>query len=155
METKNNEKIIKEFLDTTGLAFFDHSFCVEEDGTCWYRVRLDGLGEKVKIEDFVQSLNYLVRRMIESKNKENIEHSPLVDVNDFYKNKVNNIRTIAHMMAERARYFKSKVEVDPMPAFERRVVHEYLSNKSDIKTESVGFGKDRRVTISYIEESTL
>ena len=54
------------------------------------------------------------------------------------------------MMSERARYFKSNIEVDPMSAFERRVVHEFLSNATDLKTESVGFGPTRRVVIKYI-----
>ena len=54
------------------------------------------------------------------------------------------------MMAERARYFKSSVEVDPMPAFERRIVHEFLSNATDLKTESTGFGHTRRVVIKYV-----
>ena len=54
------------------------------------------------------------------------------------------------MMAERARYFKSSVEVDPMPAFERRIVHEFLSDAIDLKTESTGFGAKRRVVIKYV-----
>jgi len=53
-------------------------------------------------------------------------------------------------MAERARYFKSSVEVDPMPAFERRIVHEFLSDAIDLKTESTGFGAKRRVVIKYV-----
>ena len=56
------------------------------------------------------------------------------------------------MMSERARYFKSNVEVDPMSAFDRRVVHEFLSNMPDLKTESMGFGPTRRVVIKYIGE---
>ncbi|MGH7249994.1 MAG: R3H domain-containing nucleic acid-binding protein, partial [Minisyncoccia bacterium] len=59
------------------------------------------------------------------------------------------IRAVAHMMSERARYFKSNIEVDPMSAFERRVVHEFLSDATDLKTESVGIGRDRRVVIKY------
>ena len=54
------------------------------------------------------------------------------------------------MMSERARYFKSNMEVDPMSAFERRVVHEFLSESSDLKTESMGIGRDRRVVIKYV-----
>jgi spoIIIJ-associated protein len=53
-------------------------------------------------------------------------------------------------MSERARYFKSNIEVDPMSAFERRIVHEFLSEANDLKTESVGFGPSRRVIIKYI-----
>jgi predicted RNA-binding protein Jag len=53
------------------------------------------------------------------------------------------------MMSERARYFKSNIEVDPMSAFERRVIHEFLSEATDLKTESIGTGSSRRVVIKY------
>ena len=35
------------------------------------------------------------------------------------------------MMAERARYFKSNIEVDPMPAFDRKIVHGFPSDATD------------------------
>jgi spoIIIJ-associated protein len=56
------------------------------------------------------------------------------------------------MMAERARYFKSSIELDPMPAFDRRIIHEYLSTATDLKTESVGDGNKRRVMIRYVSK---
>jgi spoIIIJ-associated protein len=59
------------------------------------------------------------------------------------------------MMAERARYFKSSVAIDPMPAFERRIVHEFLSEASDLKTESEGVGPHRRVIIKYVGDKDL
>ena len=54
------------------------------------------------------------------------------------------------MMSERARYFKSNIEVDPMSAFDRRIVHEFLSSATDLKTESTGTGYNRRVVIKYV-----
>lgn len=99
----------------------------------------------------LHALNHIVRRIIEGKNSEDKErkNSILIDINGFQKKRVESIHTIAHMMAERARYFKSSVEVDPMSAFERRIVHEFLSNESDIATESTGEGRSRRVVIKY------
>lgn len=99
------------------------------------------------------ALNHLVRKIIENKipKEENSEIPQItIDINDFQKKRIENLRAVAHMMAERARYFKSNIEVDPMPAFERRIVHEFLSNATDLKTESVGFGPSRRVVIKYI-----
>lgn len=105
------------------------------------------------------ALNHLIRKIIENKlpKTENIEefrtqNGPqiMIDINGFQKKRIENLRAVAHMMAERARYFKSNIEVDPMPAFERRIVHEFLSNAIDLKTESVGFGPSRRVVIKYI-----
>ena len=113
------------------------------------------------------ALNHLVRRIIEPRilphtsplkeNGENTESNMpaqnmniLIDINGFQKRRIENIHAIAHMMAERARYFKSNIEVDPMSAFERRIVHEFLSNETDLKTESTGEGPSRRVVIKYI-----
>ncbi len=105
------------------------------------------------------ALNHLARRIIETKTspilgigeKEKQEGlGILIDINGFQKKRVENIHAIAHMMAERARYFKSNIEVDPMPAFERRIVHEFLADATDLKTESQGEGLSRRVVIKYI-----
>jgi predicted RNA-binding protein Jag len=56
---------------------------------------------------------------------------------------------MAHIMAERARYFKSNVEIDPMNPFERRIIHEFLADEKDLKTESTGLGLSSRVVIKY------
>ena len=55
------------------------------------------------------------------------------------------------MMAERARYFKSSIDVEPMPPHERRIVHEFLSTMPDMKTESVGEGSKRHIVIKYVD----
>jgi predicted RNA-binding protein Jag len=113
----------------------------------------------------LSAINHLARRMIESRISPTpgVEesHTPgvgeghsglgiLIDINGFQKKRVENIHAIAHMMAERARYFKSNIEIDPMPAFERRIVHEFLADATDLKTESQGEGYSRRVVIKYI-----
>jgi predicted RNA-binding protein Jag len=121
----------------------------------------------------LHALNHLVQRIIESKTpslRSGSEHSPLaggedsplpakggvgggsilIDINGYQKKHVENIRAVAHMMSERARYFKSSVEVDPMSAFERRIVHEFLAEANDLQTESIGMGRDRRVVIKYV-----
>jgi spoIIIJ-associated protein len=100
----------------------------------------------------LHALNHLVHRILESKtpSTDSPSFGVLVDINGFQKKRIDNIRAIAHMMSERARYFKSNIEIDPMSAFERRIVHEFLSEAHDLKTESVGFGRTRRVVIKYI-----
>ena len=107
----------------------------------------------VRNGEALSALNHLVRRIIENKNPNEIPEnraSFLIDINGFQKSKVDNVRAIAHMMAERARYFKSNIEIDPMSAFDRRIVHEFLSDAIDLKTESAGDGMNRRVVIKYI-----
>jgi len=142
---------------------------VEEGGedrprTTWFSVEakyphvyLDRNGEALF------ALNYIARKLIETKvypllNKEENQTPPrfndiLIDINGFQKNKIENIHTTVHMMAERARHFKSNVEIDPMSAFDRRIVHEFLSSATDLETESEGTGPYRRVVIKYVGEN--
>ena len=100
--------------------------------------------------DRLLALNHLVKRIVERELKdENI--SFLIDVNNYQKKRIDDIRVKAHMLAERARYFKSSVEMDPMSSYERMIVHAEFTEIPDIATESSGYGKDRRVILKYTE----
>ncbi len=97
------------------------------------------------------ALNHLVKRIVERDLKdENLQF--FIDINDYQKKRIDDIRTKAHMLAERARYFKSSVEMDPMSSYERMIVHAQFTEVPDITTESSGYGKDRRVILKYTEE---
>lgn len=118
--------------------------------TIWLRVYEPKKVHSKNESEVVGALNHLAKRIIEKVLGETETLDLLVDVNDFQKKKVENLKNIAHMMAERARYFKSNIEVDPMTAFERRIIHEFLAEAGDLKTESTGVGPNRRVVIKYV-----
>lgn len=98
------------------------------------------------------SLNHLVKRMV-TKDDET-PASFMIDVNDYQKKRIDDIRAKAHMLAERARYFKSSVEMEPMSSYERMLVHAEFTDTPDIATESVGYGRDRKVVIKHTESKT-
>lgn len=97
------------------------------------------------------AINHVIRRMAERSHGVEEEMNFVVDVNDYQKNKIEELKQKANMMAERARFFKSSVELEPMSSYERMIVHSYLVPAADITTESVGFGPSRRVVIKYKE----
>ena len=69
-----------------------------------------------------------------------------------YYNVAQNIKDLqskALMMAERARSFQYDVELSPMSAYERLIVHTTLQGTPNVKTESQGEGRNRRVVIRY------
>ena len=145
------QNLIKELIEKTTVRL--DSIFIEEDGkSTWYRVEVKEPNFFTGREgEALYALNHLVRRIIENKTPEREEYSSMmIDVNGFQKKRVENIRAVAHMMRERAKYFKSNIEFDPMSAFERRIVHEFFSDATDLKTESVGFGPTSRVVIKYI-----
>jgi spoIIIJ-associated protein len=59
------------------------------------------------------------------------------------------VRQNARPLAQRARLFKHDVEMAPMSAYERLVVHELFSEDPEIKTESAGEGKFRHIVLKY------
>ncbi len=102
------------------------------------------------------ALNHLAAKFVEQIMREEKDRPRVViDANNFEKKKIDNLKTIAHMMAERARYFKSSVDLDPMPANERRVIHEFLSEAPNVYTESAGDGPKRHIVIRYKEETKI
>ncbi len=155
------QNLIKELIDKTGVTTTAITITEDSGTNTWFSVEVNEPHFFIGHDgEALYALNHLVRRIVEAKiPKTVIGESPMtvfgassitIDINGFQKKRVENIRAVAHMMGERARYFKSSIEVDPMSAFERRVVHEFLSEATDLKTESVGFGPTRRVVIKYI-----
>ncbi len=158
------QNLIKELIEKTTVAVDKVSIDADKpvtlrgdkDKTIWFGVEVQEphfFWERGGEALF--AVNHLIRRIIEV--REGMENQPgglgvLVDINGFQKKRIESLHGVAHMMAERARYFKSNIEIEPMPAFERRIVHEFLSDATDLKTESEGEGHSRRVVIKYIGE---
>ncbi|MDE2399493.1 MAG: hypothetical protein KGL67_00550 [Patescibacteria group bacterium] len=162
MNKEQVQKLIGELIEKITLDTPKVNVLEDKGTSTWFAVEVKDPHFFIKHEgEAIYALNHLVRRIIEAKEPapstpelaaKRKESSILIDINDFQKRRIDSIRAVAHMMSERARYFKSNIEVDPMSAFERRVVHEFLSDAPDLKTESMGFGPSRRVVIKYIGE---
>jgi spoIIIJ-associated protein len=98
------------------------------------------------------ALNHLATKISEQLMREASSRPRVViDANSHEKKKIETLHTTAHMMAERARYFKSSISLDPMPPHERRIIHEFLAELPDLETESAGMGDKRHVVIKYKE----
>lgn len=91
------------------------------------------------------ALQHLVRVIL--RKKIGVPLSIVVDINDYFSQK----RAILEQEAERASLEvlrdKLPVTLRPMPAYERKVVHTFLSLNKEITTESAGKGDERRVII--------
>jgi spoIIIJ-associated protein len=152
MKTTDIQNLIKDLIEQTQVTVKD-IVATDEAGNTWFAVEVSEPHFFINRDgEALMALNHLVKRIVESKRPADSfeEANILIDIDGFQKKKIDSIKAVAHMMAERARYFKSSVEVDPMSSFERRIVHEFLSNQTDIKTESIGTGPGRRVVIKYI-----
>lgn len=95
------------------------------------------------------ALSCLVKQIAEKKiETENLENLPFFfDINDYQTKKVEELKSLAKMNAQRVRHFKKEVEMPPMNSYERRVIHAVLTEDADVLTESTGEGRERRIVI--------
>ncbi len=72
----------------------------------------------------------------------------VLDAEGYRQRRVEAIQGMAHRTARRAVRERRTVEMPPMNASERRVVHLFLSENPGVSTESEGSGDNRRVKVS-------
>ena len=96
----------------------------------------------------LRALNHVIHKMTEREALAGAEDLKFfIDVNDYQKQKIEELKDLARLSAQRVRYFKKEVEMRPMNAYERRIIHATLTEYPDIVTQSSGEGEERRVVI--------
>ena len=73
-----------------------------------------------------------------------------LDINGYKANKNQNIVDLANKVAEQAIKIERNIHLDPMSAYDRRIVHTTLQGRDDVTTESTGEGEKRHVVIKPI-----
>ncbi len=160
-KSKNILEILRATLEKLGIAYEDIRIDQDEK-THSTRFMIHTPDSALLIGERgarLQALNHIVKKMIEKKGgnpggDEGNEGNFFIDVNDYQKKRIDDLRSKAHVLAERARYFKSSVDMEPMSSYERMIIHSEFAEIPDILTESSGRGKDRHVTLKYTESKT-
>lgn len=76
----------------------------------------------------------------------------VIDINYYRKERERLISELARAASKKAVITKQDVELPAMNGYERRLVHMEIAAHPELRTESVGEGKERRVIIKRIEE---
>ncbi len=90
-------------------------------------------------------LQYLVRIIIGQQKK--VWLPIVIDVEGYKQRRCNALQTMALRVAEQVTQRKDRFALEPMPAFDRRIIHLALVDHPDVTTESSGEGEARRVVI--------
>ncbi|MFZ1155570.1 MAG: R3H domain-containing nucleic acid-binding protein [Solirubrobacteraceae bacterium] len=75
----------------------------------------------------------------------------VVDADGYRERRAETLCSIALDAAEESLRSGDAVELDPMPASERRIVHEYLRERGDVKTHSEGEEPERYLVVEPSE----
>lgn len=98
----------------------------------------------------LEALSVIVRQFIKNKVPVNGPRV-LLDVEDYKDRQVKRLERLAKNLAREVRATKQDVEMDNMNSYERRIVHNILTDFKNIKTESIGEEPNRHVVIKYVE----
>ena len=71
----------------------------------------------------------------------------VVDVEGYKQNRFEKLQALACRLAEQVKNRRKPFTLEPMPAYERRVIHLALADHRDVTTESIGLGEARKVVI--------
>jgi spoIIIJ-associated protein len=91
------------------------------------------------------SLQYILRIIIAEKLKAWIPIN--VDVAGYKKRRYESLHRLALRLADQVKANRRSINLEPMPADERRVIHLALADHPDVATQSTGVGEERKVVI--------
>jgi len=141
------ENTIKEVLNRMNVTFSEIVITDEGDIT-YFEIKSDD--SKLLIGSRGETLRAL-HHIISRAASEGSEHPKFVlDVNGYERQNREKIIQKAKILGERVETFKMDVRMEPAPSYERLLIHELFSGSSNIKTESEGRGRDRRIVLKYV-----
>jgi spoIIIJ-associated protein len=153
--TQSIEQVLSELTDFLGMEMeYDYEIMSYEkqDGEEreLVRIQLKGGDDRDSLligfhGKTLDKLQHLISLGLSSKYKQLIR--VLLDVNDYRTNRVSDLENLARRAAQQVVDSGQDMELEPMNAADRRVVHNALGSEKGVKTESAGEGQDRHVVI--------
>ena len=105
------------------------------------------IGEKGQTLSEVQ---YLLKIVLRKKISEPFYIN--LDINEYKQKKYEYLKEMACSAADEVFLNKKEKILDPMSAYERRIVHLELAERQDVITESIGYGSERKIVIKPKEK---
>lgn len=151
----NSEAINKAIAYLTdiakGIGIEDLRVKVEEKGK-YITLRLESEKAALLIGKRGQTLNALQQLTQLVMNQYAANYIVLkLDVENYRERRQESLEQLAERMADRAVRTRQKVEFEPMPSYERKIIHHTLTNRLDIETYSVGTEPNRYLVIEPIK----
>jgi spoIIIJ-associated protein len=102
----------------------------------------DLIGEKGKT---LLEIQHLLNAILKKEIKEELYID--LDVEGYKERKIKYLKELARSVADEVALTKKERILEPMPAYERRIIHLELASRPDVTTESIGKEPKRRVVI--------
>ena len=91
------------------------------------------------------SLQYILRMIVAEKRKSWVPIN--IDVAGYKQRRYESLQKLALRLADQVKTSRRPINLEPMPADERRIIHMALSEHPDVTTQSTGDGEERKVIV--------
>ncbi len=150
------QSMIQEYIESyirkilTDMEFVVETVSYIQDGRIYCNINTDNNSILIgKAGVILRAINLIVKQAVQNQFKKRIEIS--VDINGYKETRYKKVASMAKRLGKQVLKTKIDVKLDPLPADERKVIHQVISEIDHLKTESQGEGKNRFVTISYVD----
>lgn len=139
------EELLEEIVEDLGL---DAEIEIEEaGGILTGRLEGDDVGLFIgRHGQTIDAVQHLAQRIVFPEGPSSVR--VVIDANGYRDRRADALRGEADDAAEEALSSGRPVELDPLPPFERRIVHEYLRDRGDVDTHSEGNEPQRFLVVS-------
>jgi spoIIIJ-associated protein len=139
------EELLEEILDSLDL---DADVLVEEgEGILTGRLEGDGLGLFIgRRGQTIDAVQHLAQRIVFPEGPSPVR--VVIDADGYRERRAAALRAQADDAADEAVSAGRPVELEPLPPFERRIVHEYMRERGDVDTHSEGEEPERYLIIT-------
>jgi spoIIIJ-associated protein len=95
----------------------------------------------------IDALQYLANAIVRRRQEEGTRLQVIVDAAGYRERREATLHAVARRSAEQASATAHRVELEPMTAVERKVVHEFLKDDPEVETASEGTEPNRYVVV--------
>lgn len=139
-------EILDFFLGTMGVVAT--TFVREDavDGVIAFEIEGEDAGLLIgRRGETLQALQFLVNLIVNKQLGRQVYVT--IDVEGYRERRQESLKSLAQRTAERVVSSGRSIQLQPMPASERRIIHVTLAEHPDVRTESKGDGDQRRVVV--------
>jgi spoIIIJ-associated protein len=147
------KQVVQQLLDKMGISATINTYvpeqALDEDGVA-NPVVLNLVGPDTglmigKRGQTIDAFQYLVRLILTRQTHSKIPI--MIDVENYKQQRFEDLKAMALNVADQVKSRKRSVRLEPMSAYERRIIHVTLAHDPEISTESMGEGEARKVVV--------
>ncbi len=147
------DKLTQILDNVLGLLLLEGSYDINEND--------DGLNVTIETQDAgrligfkgesLSALQLLVNQMLAKEEGE--FKRVIIDVGGWRQNKEEQLKERTKAWIEEVKETKEEMELEPMPSWQRRIVHMVTAETDGVMSESIGEGRDRHLVIKLSDDT--